>query len=153
MGFLEHKERLAGFDSTSVLDHAAARFADFERRFAEGHGRAELERAIETVLDIVAGDFDHPTKDRARALPLTYRAASIDRIEWALACGDAQPEIYAYLIGLAALFERIDGNEDGTFAALRCRLAVALARAALVALSDDDRARVLQAFCPGDSGV
>ncbi len=153
MGFLEQKERLAGFDSTSVLDHAAACFADFERSLAGGHGRLELERAIKTVLDIVEGDFDDATKDRARALPLMYRAALIDRIAWALACGDAQPETYAYLVGLAALFERIDGNEDGTFAALRCRLAVALARAAFVALSDDDRARVLQAFCPGESGV
>lgn len=151
MGFLEQKERLAGFDSTSVLDHATACFAEFERSLAKGYGRAELDRAIETVLDIVEGDFDEATKERARALPLAHRAALIDRIEWALACGDAQLERYAYLAGLAALFERSDGNEDGTFPGLRCRLAVALARAALAALSDDDRSRVLQADYSGES--
>ena len=151
MGCLEQKNELAGFDSTNVLDHATACVAECERSRGGGYGRAELDRAIKTVLDIVEGDFDAATKERERALPLKYRAALIDRIEWVLACGDTQPERYAYLSGLAALFERIDGNEDGRFAVLRGRLAVALARAALAALSDDDRSRVLQADYPGES--
>ncbi len=153
MGFLEHKERLAGFDGRGVLEDAAASFAAFEESLARGHGRMELERAIRALRAIAEGDFDDVTRERARLLPRGSRAALIDRIELALACGDARPETYAYLVGLATLFEPIDPAGDGTFAALRRRLAIALARAALVALSDDDRARVLQAFCPGEARV
>jgi hypothetical protein len=142
MGFIEEKERLAGLDAESGLRRIRADFDGFWRAFADGHGRSELDRALDTARSIAEGEYDTQTRRRARRLAIAAREKFTRRAEAHLDRTDVSAPTDAYLHLLAETFLADSTIVDDRFVALAARLRMAAIRSQFAGLSEADQRTV-----------
>lgn len=116
-------------EDDKALQHARACFELFERCIEEADAGAKLIDAIDTVLDIVEGDYSAETKHRARNLISAYRGDFVVRAERVLeASGGVRLHTYEHYRDLAELFVEEYPEKDKNVEAVKSKLAVKFLR-------------------------